>query len=101
MLITFTYNASVNSAPAAFKIALNAAAQFLDNFITNAVTINFQIGWGENNGTPLGTTIANGGVAGGKGYSYTALINALTSHATSADDFTALQNLPSVDPTHG
>lgn len=45
MQIDLTYDASANSAPAAFKAAMAAAAQFVDNLITNPITVNIQVGW--------------------------------------------------------
>jgi Repeat of unknown function (DUF5648) len=101
MIIKLDYDSSVNAAPAQFKTALNSAVGYLDSLITNAITVTFQIGWGENEGVALGSTIANGGPSGGTGYSYFALVNALKSHATTSVDNLAYSNLPTIDPTNG
>jgi len=101
MIINFDYDSSVNVAPAQFKIALDAAVSYLDSLITNPITVTFQIGWGENEGVALGSSIANGAPRGGTGYSYYALVNALESHATTSVDNLAYSNLPTTDPTNG
>jgi len=101
MIINLDYDSSVNVAPAQFKIALDAAVSYLDSLITNPITVTFQIGWGENEGVALGSSIANGAPRGGTGYSYYALVNALESHATTSVDNLAYSNLPTTDPTNG
>ena len=47
MQINLIYNSSVNAAPAAFKTAITAAASFLDELIVNPITVNIQVGYGE------------------------------------------------------
>jgi hypothetical protein len=39
---------------AAFRTAMAAAVQFLDNLITNSITVNIEVGYGEDNGQQLG-----------------------------------------------
>ena len=70
MQINFVCDASVNAAPAGFKSALNAAAQYLDALIANAITVTVQAGWGENNGVPVTNGDANGGPSGGRSMTY-------------------------------
>jgi hypothetical protein len=53
MQINVTFDASVNSAPAGFKTAVNYAVGILDAAFTNNVTVNVKIGWGEVGGRPL------------------------------------------------
>lgn len=60
-MINLIYDSSVNAASAAFKTALAFAAQFLDTLITNAITLNIQVGFGEDNGQPLGSSDLGGG----------------------------------------
>ena len=101
MQIDLTYDASANSAPAAFKAAMAAAAQFLDNLITNPITVNIQVGWGEVDGTPLtrdelGVTIPLGEVI-----SYAQLKSELSAVSNSSADAVAVAHLPTVDPSHG
>ena len=53
MQIDITYDASVNSAPSAFKMDIGIAVQYLENEFTNPVTINIDVGYGEIYGQPL------------------------------------------------
>ncbi len=56
-------DSSVSNAPAGFTTALQYAASILDNLITNNITVNIGVGWGEI--TTGGSISANGTVAGG------------------------------------
>ena len=47
MQINLIYDFSTSSAPAGFFSAMAAAAEYLDNLITNNITVNIQVGWGE------------------------------------------------------
>ena len=47
MQINLIYDRSVAAAPAAFKTAMTAAAGFLDELIVNPITVNIQVGYGE------------------------------------------------------
>ena len=100
MIINLIYEPSGDSAPSGFKTALNVAAQYLDNLITNPITVNIQVGYGDINGSPLSTNGAESSTEGFT-YSYAQLRTMLTAHATSADDLQSLGNLPAVDPTSG
>ena len=53
MQIKITYDASVSSAPAAFKTDVAYVVAVLDAAFTNNVTINIKVGWGEVGGAPL------------------------------------------------
>ena len=86
MQINFIYDSSTASAPAAFKTALADAATYLDSLITNNITVNIQVGWGEDNGAPITPdSLSTGGPQqDGIGMTYAQLKAALTAHATSA-----------------
>ena len=105
MIIDVTYDASVNTCPneAAFKACVAGVVNFFETQFTNPITINWDLGWGEVDGQAI---------AGGSGaasisnytndtFTYAQIRNALASHATSADDKTALASLPTTDPTGG
>ena len=105
MQINLIYNASVNNAPAAFKPAMVAAAQYLDQLIADPITVNIDVGYGE---------IDNFGVSSPVNYywgeglahayntaTYAELRQYLTSNSTSPDDITALDHLSATDPTNG
>jgi hypothetical protein len=89
-----TYTGSVS---AQYQSAIVAAETFLETNITNAVTINETFST-ENAGT-------NGFVGENSWFytnvSYATLKNALTSHATSANDLAAVASLPTTDPSNG
>jgi hypothetical protein len=98
LVINLTFDSSVNAAPAAFKTAVLAAAQFFENTFTNPVTINIAVGYGEVGGYSLG-----GALGESDSYldstSYSQLANALRSNATTAA--AAAASLPATDPTGG
>lgn len=103
MQINFIYDSSVASAPAGFKAALADAASYLDSLITNNITVNIEVGWGEDDGAAITPdSLSTGGPQqGGIGMTYTQLKAALTANATSAADQTMLANMPATDPTDG
>ena len=47
MIINLIYDASANNAPASFKAALQQAAAILDAAITNPITVNIEVGYGD------------------------------------------------------
>jgi hypothetical protein len=101
MFINLIYDPSVNNAPAGFKTALNVAAQFLDNLFSNPITVNIEVGFGENAGTPLGNSIATGIFTNGTYLTYDSLKADLGTNATSGLDLISWYNLPATDPTGG
>ena len=101
MQINFVYNSSVDLAPTGFKVALTAAAQYLDGLIANVITVTVQVGWGEDNGAPITGDIATGGPAAGIFDPYDLLKSNLIANATSVTDETVIANLPATDPTGG
>ena len=91
-----TFDTTVTSSPNSAQIesAFNyAAAQFQNNFSDN-VTINITVKSTPGTGT-LGQSNTN--LIGP--FTYSQIIAALTSHATTANDTTALASLPGTDPT--
>ena len=101
MQINLIYDSSVNAAPAGFKPAMAAAAQALGALIINSITVNIQVGYGEDGGLSLGGALATGGPSDGINETYGQLRSELFIHATSPADTTALANLPLSDPTGG
>ncbi len=99
MDLNLIYETSTNSAPAGFRTALTAAANYLDKLITNPITVNIQVGWGDYNGTPLtnqqGST---GGIALATFVPYNQLATALYNNVDSPATFTAFENLPNSAP---
>ncbi|MGZ5017164.1 MAG: NF038122 family metalloprotease [Methylobacter sp.] len=100
MQINFVYNSSVNSAPAAFKTALQTAANILDSIIANPITETIQVGWGENAGSAIpSTALASGGYLNPVLCTYSQVKNALTAAANSNGCAYMVSNLPASDPT--
>lgn len=103
MIINISYDSSVNSAPAAFKTAIAAAVQFLENTYTNPITINIDVGYGEIG--PNNSSLFPGALGESQtyfnSYSYSQIKTALAQNATSADQVSAANSLPASDPTNG
>ncbi|MGZ5052510.1 MAG: NF038122 family metalloprotease [Methylobacter sp.] len=100
MQINFVYDASVNSAPAAFKTALQTAATILDNAIANPITETIQVGWGENAGSTIpSNALATGGYMNPVICSYSQIKDALTAAANTNGCAYMVANLPATsDP---
>ena len=100
-VININWDASVSSAPAGFTAGVIKAVQFLESQFSNPCTITIDVGYGEVLGSALG-----GGVLGESetylsSISYTALADALKSHATTTADQSAVATLPASNPTGG
>ena len=59
LIINVSYDASVSSAPAAFKTVVDAVVSYLESKYSDPVTIRINVGYGEVNGLPM-----NGGAIG-------------------------------------
>lgn len=90
MQINLVYDRSVNNAPPEFITALNAAAEYLDGLILNPITVNVEVGYGEDAGQPL-----NADELGEGGPRFTTL-----AYSQITPDLT-VGNLPAGDPTLG
>lgn len=90
MQFNFIWDSSVSSAPAAFKSAIISAGNILAGYFSNSITVNIQVGWGETNGTPVGTALASGTPLAYSFYTPDALTNALSRVATSTDDHSSV-----------
>ena len=101
LVINVTYDASVASAPAAFKADIAAAVQYFETHFTDAITININVGFGEVNGLAM-----NSGALGQSMYfvdpfNYSQVKSALAGDAKSAADLSSVATLPASDPTNG
>jgi len=98
LTINLTYDSTVTSLPnaAAYEAACQYAATQLGGYFTDNITINITV-----------TCVPDQSVFGMSGFplvgsSYAEIRNALISHATSANDHTAITNdVPATDPTGG
>jgi hypothetical protein len=102
MQINFIYDSSVQNAPAGFKQGLIIAANIIDAMILNPITVNIDIGFGEDNSLLLPNgTLGEAQPAFGVLLPYSDVVRGLTAAATSADDAKVVQNLPATDPSNG
>ena len=101
MQINLTWDGSVQAAPNDFTSAMAAAAQYLDYRLVDPVTINISVGYGEVDGTALGSTDLGSSTTLLQTVSYTALRNALASDQSSSLDASALASLPTTSPVGG
>jgi hypothetical protein len=100
-VINITWDASVQSAPIGFMSGILAAAQYLESQFSDAVTLNIDIGYGEVNGTALGTNALGSSESFLTSVSYPTLVNALKVDAKTAADTTAVASLPAASPVNG
>ncbi len=101
MNINISYDASANSAPSWFKSAVTFAVGQMNALIANPITLNLTFSWGQENNIPIRAGAAAQNQSYGGYVNYATLYGALSSHATSADDRTAVAALTATDPTHG
>jgi hypothetical protein len=92
--INITYTSSVDHAPAGFKTAVDAAVQFLENHFSDPITVNIKVAYKSIGGLGQSSYSLNS-------YTYSQIVNALNADATTADDSTAIANLPVSDPIGG
>lgn len=96
MIINLSYDAAALAAPQSFRDDMQAAADMLDAHITNNITVNISVSYGTFNGVALpNQNTSEGGFGSGITESYSDLLNLLSTNETSADDVTAVDNLPS------
>jgi hypothetical protein len=105
MIINVTFDASVKSNPdaAAFEACAEGVAKFYETQFTNPITINWDVGWGEVDGSSIP---AFGGAESYSNYttneySYAQIRAAFAKHDKTADEISALASLPTTDPTDG
>jgi hypothetical protein len=98
MIINVTYDASVGSAPAGFTSVVNAVVQYFETQLTDPITVNISVGYGEVGGQSLGAGALGESLTYINSYTYSQLTSALSADATTAADQTALASLPSSNP---
>lgn len=96
MQIDLAYGSGTSLAPSGFFTALQFAADQLDALIANNITITIDITW-----DPTGQVLGEAGPENMQDYSYSQVVDALQAHAFSTAAQTAVQNMPSADPTGG
>ena len=94
MQISLRYDAQALAAPQSFRDGVQAAANIIDSYFVDPITINITVGYDEIAGAALGFNVLGEGKELGFTLSYSAIRTALASHATSADDFQSVAFLP-------
>lgn len=97
MNLVFDYDASVANAPVGFKTALAYVATQLDALILDPITMTIDIGYGEDAGGSIGSSLATGAPVG-EYLPYSEVVTDLTKAATSVDDLSAVAALPKSNP---
>jgi hypothetical protein len=101
LTVEITWDFSVASAPAGFETAVENAVQYLESKISNPVTLNINVGYGEIDGVAMGS----GALGESDSYlinvSYSQLRSALQANANSSVDQSVLASLPSTAPVNG
>jgi hypothetical protein len=101
LTFNLTYDSSTVGAPTNFFTGFQAAVDFYEATYDDPITINLQVGWGKINGQNLNPGDVGQSSTSQHTYTFSQVRAALVSDAKSADDFTAISNLPVVDPTGG
>src|ERR1700730_10591472 len=102
MQIIVTYDSSVDTAPAAFKVAVAYVVNLFDAAFTNNVTLNIHVGWGEVDGSAvLSGDLGQSYEAQAPAYNYATIRNALVANAAAPDQLAASSTLPAADPSGG
>jgi Ca2+-binding RTX toxin-like protein len=101
VILNLIYDPSVASAPAGFIAALNQVVGFFQNNFSDPVTVNINVGYGEADGHPLSPGALGQSSSFIVPTTYAALTGALSAHATSGADASAVASLPGADPTGG
>ncbi len=100
MIINLIYDAAAQAAPQSFRDGVNAAADMLEDHFLDDITININVSYGTYAGTALPNqntsegNIGAGGSGVGVSESYSDLRDLLVTFATSTDDTTSVNNLP-------
>lgn len=101
IVITYASDAQGYLGFASLQGAVNSAVSYLESVITTNITVNINVGWGTVGSYSVPTGAVGASTSYGVTTNYAALLTALQDHATSADDATAVANLPAIDPTRG
>ena len=86
MNIVIEYDSSVNSAPAGFKIAVQAAVNYYDSLIVNPITVPIMFSYGTLDGTALSASALGESSTNGNIETYSSVKGFLAAAATSSAD---------------
>ncbi len=93
-----SFDPSTANAPAGFVPAFDDAIQFIEATYSDPIVINIQVGWGEIGGQALASGDDGESIANGTGFhTFAEIKSLLINDKKSADDATAVANLPATD----
>ena len=98
LVINLIWDASVANAPAGFQSVVEKVAQFYESQFSNPITLNINVGWGEVEGSSLGTAIGESEVFL-KLFDYSEILAALSQNAVSSAQLSAINALTSFTPS--
>lgn len=99
MIINLIWDASVALAPAGFKAAIQNAANLLAQAFSDAITLNFNVGWGNIGGQAITQSgVALGGPSTGDFVATGTLKANLAAHATGAADQAVVASVGTQNP---
>ena len=93
-VVNITWDSSVSSAPAGFTAGVQAAVQYLESQFSDPVTINIAVGYGEVNGSAMGSGALGESSFWLDNFSYSQLTSALASDAKTSADMSVVASLP-------
>jgi len=98
LVLNLVWNASVSAAPDSFKAAVVQAAELIGARVSDKITLNITVGYGEVDGSTLPSGTAAAGTTGDQWESYATVKQQLIKSATSATDQSVIANLPANNP---
>ena len=102
LVFNLDWDSSVATAPAGFMTDVIAAAQYLESQISDAVTINIDVGYGEIGGSALQGNALGESNGNDVAQSYSNLLSALAATGSAdATDASVLASLPPASPVDG
>ena len=101
LVINLMFDTQATAAPQSFRNSIQAAANLLQAAITDSITLNIKVGYGEIDGRRLTNGSAEGGSSDGLNQTYSSLRTLLATHETSAADVASVNALPNTMTLNG
>jgi VCBS repeat-containing protein len=99
LVINLVWDSSVASAPPSFTTAVVQAAQIIGSVVSNKITLNIAVGYGEIGGNAIPGGVAEGGPLGGQLESYDTVKQQLAATCgTTATGQAVVAHLPATNP---
>ena len=99
LVINLVWDSSVASAPPSFTTAVVQAARIIGAVVSNQITLNIAVGYGEIGGSPIPSGTAEGGPLGGQLENYNTVTQQLAvTCGTTATGQVVIAHLPANNP---